>query len=740
MDVASVRLSLSDDLPTAALVMAVVACLATVVLLALELGPRRGQRPWIFVTGVLATLLSTVAVLRPLRVTEVGRRLPARFVVLVDGSHRMTLPALGGAGPKSRKDVAREVVEGLRRDNPGVELDVREFAEGPLSGVGERVDSTSRLTEALDELERSPAGMPPSVVVVSDGRLATPTMEQSEAGAKAFHEGATLHTIAVTDTTPRDRSVRQVLTTEVAVAHQPLRLDVEVGCVPSVLCDGTEVVVSELLEGRPAELLGRGQLGGEGELRRLTVELTLDRAGERLIEVRASGAADEIADNDARILPISVRRDRTRILHVAGRPSYDVRALRSFLEGDASIDLVSFFILRTQRDDVSANEDEIALIPFPVEELFTEHLPSFDAVVLQDIDAVAYGLDDYLEPLAEYVRRGGGLVMVGGPTGFSAGGYARTPIEEVLPVTLPSPDEAVDEAPVTPAYTASGRAAPALGRLRRLVGDTLPRMSGSNVLGPARPGAQVLWQHDRRVTQTPEGRAGMPLLVLGEVADGRSVALAVNGTYHLGFGSLGVRTGGEGHRALWEGLLGWLMRDPRYESAQLAADGPCIAGRPLQLSLSTLPTPARDVRLEISPLSSGGAVAKPALVEPPSSTPGDEPRVRHAFRVTDLTPGGHAARAFVSGTAPSRLLVPCEVGGAAWADSRPDQERLARIAAATGGVSRKATDELTLPQPERPFLTSERHSRPILPAWAWSTLASVALGVHWLVRRRGGLV
>lgn len=740
MDAASARLSLSDDLPTAVLVVAVMALVATVVLLAVELGPRRGRRPWIVVTGMLAAVFSTLAVLRPLHVTEVGRRLPARFVVLVDGSHRMTLPAQeAGAGP-SRKEVARGVLDRLRRDNPGVELEVREFAEGPLSGLGARVDSSSRLTEALSELARAPAGTPPRIVVVSDGRLASPTPEQAETAGAGLVEGALVHTIAVTERTPRDRSVRQVLTTEVAVAHQPLRLEVEVGCVPSTLCDDSEVVVHELLEGRPAEVLARGALGGEGELRRLALEFTLERAGKRLIEVRVSGEPDEIVDNDARLVPIGVRRDRTRILHVAGRPTYDVRALRGFLEGDASIDLVSFFILRTQRDDVGAEEEEIALIPFPVEELFTEHLPSFDAVVLQDIDAVAYRLDDYLEPLADYVRRGGGLVMVGGPTGFSAGGYARTPIEEVLPVTLPHPDDAVDGAPVTPEYTASGRAAPALGRLRRLLGDALPRMAGSNVLGPARPGAQVLWQHDRRQTPTPEGVTGMPLLVLGEVADGRSVALAVNGTYHLGFGSLGVRTAGEGHRALWDGLLGWLMRDPRYESAQLSADGPCIAGLPLQLSLSTLPTSARDIRLEISPLGANPGAAESPLIEPVGGVNSGELAVRHAFRVSGLPAGAHAARAFVGGAAPSRLLVPCEVGGAAWADSRPDPKRLERIAAATGGVARRATDSLALPQPERPFLRSERRSRPLLPPWVWSTLASAALGVHWLVRRRGGLV
>ena len=85
-------------------------------------------------------------------------------------------------------------------------------------------------------------------------------------------------------------------------------------------------------------------------------------------------------------MTFNVARQRVRLLHVAGRPTYDVRSLRRWLKSDESVDLVAFFILRTDEDNPMTSDDsELALIPFPVDELFTEHLPSFDAVVLQDI-------------------------------------------------------------------------------------------------------------------------------------------------------------------------------------------------------------------------------------------------------------------------------------------------------------------------------------------------------------------
>ncbi|MFO0660950.1 MAG: hypothetical protein U0165_14130 [Polyangiaceae bacterium] len=40
--------------------------------------------------------------------------------------------------------------------------------------------------------------------------------------------------------------------------------------------------------------------------------------------------------------------------------------------------------LRSDSDDVNANESELALIKFPVDELFTTELPTFDAVILKD--------------------------------------------------------------------------------------------------------------------------------------------------------------------------------------------------------------------------------------------------------------------------------------------------------------------------------------------------------------------
>jgi hypothetical protein len=430
-----------------------------------------------------------------------------------------------------------------------------------------------------------------------------------------------------------------------------------------------------------------------------------------------------------------VARERVRVLHVAGRPTNDVRALRQWLKSDASVDLVAFFILRTPTDDVKATANELALIPFPVDELFTEHLPSFDAIVLQDFDAQPYGLEKYLPNIQRYVRGGGGLVMVGGQNSFVAGGYAGTPLAAVLPVELDGTAGATgaDTSPFVPDWTPEGRAAPLLSLLRDVVGDTLPQMPGANVLGDVLPGGVALWSHPTRTTKTG---AKMPVLAVGEEGDGRTIALGVDGAWLLEFSQLGANTAGRGHGALWDGLLGWLMRDPRFEPAQIEVAGGCTAGLPSTVRARLLPGPeggpAQTVALDVTRIDAPQAPVHVERTRAPDATTVDLP-------LPALAPGGYTARLRVAGGATTRHDFACESGGDEWADSRPDPKRLERLASATGGSFASVEDAGRLPLPKPTVVSAERHVTPVAPPWAWTLAATVLLGVHWVARRRSGL-
>lgn len=707
-------------------------------LLLLEVRARRAPLA-VLLSGLLTALLVAAAVLRPTLVTTRGTDLFPKVVVLLDRSWRMGLKT----GEQTREQVSLDALRDLRRHLKQARLDVLGFGEGPATPFSEAEapqsarPSDSDLTSALRALAEAAGERPKAIVVVSDGRLSSPGEAAKPEQLRALGErlGAPIHTVRVAETAPPDASIRRAATSGTAVAHQKLALQLTVGCSGGLKCDELPLSVEELLHGEPPMLLAQGSAKVNDGLATVELPFTLDRAGRRLVRVRLHAPeGDRVPENNTRILTFDVTRERVRVLHVAGRPTYDVRALRMWLKADESIDLIAFFILRTNSDSAQvSDESELSLIPFPVDELFTEHLPSFDAVVLQDIDAVEYKLERHLPSLARYVRAGGGLIMVGGPSAFMGGGYAGSPLADVLPAALPQQGPPFDTAPFEPRVTEAGRSAPALRGVRELLGDRLPPMQGANTLGPLRPGAIVLWEHpERRAGQTP-----MPLLSLGESGDGRSIALAVDGTHLLEWSELGERGAGRAYSALWEGLVGWLMRDPRYESARLDLTRECRAGTPVELTITRLPGAAVDVTVALEELGS--------VVDPDHPISGKKLRMEANVETAtvplgSLTEGGYTATVRLGNAPPTRFDFACERGGPAFADSRPDPELLERLAQQTGGVSLAARDVASLKAPPSTRVASQRLVAPLLTPWIWALLAAAGIGAHWYVRRRAGLI
>lgn len=748
------RLAVNGDLPFWAVVVACVLALASLaVLLAYELRQRERGGPLIVATGIVAVAALLAAVVRPVRIAARESVIGAKVIVLSDVSRSMALPQNGKSPRSETRDTA---VAEIAKKAKEARLHVLGFGDGaafPLAAKpGEAASRESNaprsdLTAALRALASSAEERPQAIVVVSDGRLDDPGEDASKEQLQALGRDlkVPIHTVATTSTSPADASVRRVSAAGAAVAHVPLPLKVEVGCAGGLSCDELTVTARELREDGPPALLATGLSHLKDGKGTVDLAVTLDRAGARILEIAITPpSGDTVPENDRRLLTFNVARERVRVLHVAGRPTSDVRALRQWLKSDASVDVVAFFILRTQSDTPNARQEDLSLIPFPVDELFTEHLPSFDAVVLQDFDAQPYGLERHLPQLARYVKTGGGLIMVGGQNSFVAGGYANTPLAEVLPVTLDgSPGAtAADVANVVPAWTDDGRAAPLLSPLHDVVGEELPQMPGSNVLGDVRPGGLVLWSHPTRTTKSG---SPMPILAIGDQGDGRSIALGIDGAWELEFSQLGARTSGRGYGALWDGLLGWLMRDPRFEPGQLELVAPCVADTPTKLRVR-LPSggtargadpdaKSKEMIVELRRLDKQDVA--PIRVEVPKRAAGSTSAVEVAL--PPLAAGGYTARLKLGAGPTTRRDFACESGGDEWADSRPDRERLRALATATGGSFHDATDDLTLPLPKPAVVSAERHVVPLAPSWAWSLAAAIALGVHWFARRRSGL-
>ena len=184
-----------------------------------------------------------------------------------------------------------------------------------------------------------------------------------------------------------------------------------------------------------------------------------------------------------------------------------------------------------------------------------EELSRFDVVMFSDVGANTLNLPmnvfinlqpqpNRLRMVKDYVAQGGAFVMIGGSLTFQGiqarGAYKRTPIEEILPVTLLEGDDRMEMSEGITAEIVS----PEHPVLRGVPGEW-PQLLGYNKLLP-REGAEV-----------PVVVNGDPLIALGSYGAGRTCAFATDCAPH--WAPVAFCTW-EGYLRLWGNLLDWLTQ------------------------------------------------------------------------------------------------------------------------------------------------------------------------------------
>ncbi|MBK9035988.1 MAG: hypothetical protein IPL61_32860 [Myxococcales bacterium] len=704
-----------------------------------------------------AAVIALVVFLEPaIELRQVARE-PNRVAILVDDSRSMALHDRAGGPTRTERvrallDASTDALAAWRKDH---QLDVYTFSDvvapTSLEGVA-RTPATgeaSLLRKALEAIRarydgRDLAGM----VVLSDG-AATGEFSEGEGVMGDFLRSldTRVHTVWTARPGLRDVAVQRVLADEFAFVRTVVRLE---AVIRSTGYPARRVQVSLAADGK-VERQKWVDLPADGTAT-VTFEVTPPRVGRYLYEIAVPVAGDEAVDaNNTRAFVVRVIRDKIRVLQVAGAPAWDVRALRAMLEDNPNVDLISFFILRTQDDIALVPNDEMSLIPFPTRELFEEQLPSFDVIVLQNFEFLPYGIGDYLDNIRSYVEGGGGLAMLGGDMSFSSGGYHGTPVAAALPVELAEPwgaGDLIDTARFAPELTDAGKTHPVTA-LRYATADNvaawkaLPELEGVNRVLGAKPDATVLAVHPR--LRTARG-APMPVIVAGDYGQGRTLAITTDSLWRYGFVAAG-RPGDDGraYGKLWENAIRWLIQDPDLRNLHIDSDAVEYAPR------ATVRLTARLLGRDYQPLAKGKVAvtwkrgADPATATPvgaTSITVGDDGTGTYDLR--GLAPGAYRieATAEVSGrviTAGDIFLVrdtsveldePAGVPGT-----------LEKIALATGGRALGPVDSLPavlnfdLPRVVRVDQRAdvELWSRPGLLA-----LALLLLGLEWLLRQRSG--
>ncbi|HTB46304.1 MAG TPA: hypothetical protein VK741_21965, partial [Acetobacteraceae bacterium] len=265
--------------------------------------------------------------------------------------------------------------------------------------------------------------------------------------------------------------------------------------------------------------------------------------------------------NNRAVVEINGVRDRLRVLLISGEPHPGERTWRRLLKADPSVDLVHFTILRPPEKDDLTPLNELALIAFPVRELFLDKIGEFDLIILDRFQNRGLLPLPYLANIAEHVRDGGALLLSVGPEFSGPASLAATPLGSVLP-GAPAPFNAVVDGRFRPRVTDLGQRHPVTEGLAGANPPDDPNGSPSwgswyRHIDPSDVQGEVLMQ-------APDGD---PLLILNRVGKGRTALLLSDQIWLWSRG----HEGGGPQAELLRRVAHWLMQEPALEENALTA-------------------------------------------------------------------------------------------------------------------------------------------------------------------------
>jgi len=712
---------------------------------AITLTPRRR---WALVSlRAFTLLLLVVFLLRPVRLLPPKNPRNQPLPILVDVSRSMNLAEASG---KRRIDRATDIL--TRQVLPAVSArfqpEILTFGESLTPGSPTTLTATARrsdLSGALRALrERYRGRSLPGIVVLSDGG----DTSGQDAASEVESGGAPIFTIGIGDFEPqRDREVLALTAGDPNVENALVDLSVSavsrgLGTAPlrlRVLANGQPVdarTITPQADGSPIQE---------------TFLVAPDRTSPTLFTVEIPEDGDEaVPENNRRSVLVSPPGRTRRLLFVEGGPGFEHSFIKRAWGKDSSLEVDA--AVRKGKNDLGQNTFYLQAPPSRGPALLSgfprdrRALFAYDALILGNVEG-DFLTRDQLALVTDFVaERGGGLLLFGALS-FARGGFIGTALENALPLELSDRRGGLARTSMQTGGASSAMYRIALTRegethpLMRLGLDreetrrrwsAVPPLASTAMLGPPRPGAQVL-----AVTGTPNGGRS-PLVAVQRYGRGRSMIFAGEATWRW---RMGLPSDDRTHEVFWRQVARWLSTDAP-DPVSITETGPAMPGDVLKLDTLVLDadfTAVSDAVIRMRVKLPGGASRdfSPTLVDAASGLYRTFLHLDQGgvYRLTAEARRGTA----VLGSSDRWVLV----GGAdlEMADPRLNEDVLTRLAAASGGRYLREADltglsallkasNADLPPPDQQDL------------WNTFWMLGVIIGLlstEWVLRRRWGM-
>lgn len=548
--------------------------------------------------GVVALLL--FCLFRPALILKAAVPQQNFLGILIDDSRSMTIADRDG---KPRTDFVQQQLS--QPDSPlraalSQRFVLRFFR---FSSSADRLAATAdlkyagtatHLGQALERARDELSGLPlAGLVMVTDGAdTSDASLDEPLASLKArsipvFPIGVGQEHFA------RDIQITRVETPRTTLKGTSLAVDV---VITQTGYDGQTVPLQVEDEGRIVSSQNI-VLPPSGQSTTVRVNFAAGDAGPRLFRFRIEPQADEqVTQNNTRDALVEVSDRKERVLYMEGEPRFEAKFVRRAVEDDANLQVT--ILQRTAEDkflrlDVGSADELVGGFPKTREELF-----AYRAIILGSVEAASFS-PDQLRMLADFVsKRGGGLLMLGGRRAFAEGGWAGTPVGEVLPVEFDSGGPRNNNtAPfftqISVQPTRAGLTFPVTQLADTEKGSTakwseLPPVSAVNPIRLVKPGATTL------LTGTTTGRETQVVLAYQRYGRGKALAFPIQDSWMWKMDARMAVTDTT-HATFWRRLVRWLVDAvPEPVSITTAVDR-VEPGEPMRLTAAVVDKAFADV-------------------------------------------------------------------------------------------------------------------------------------------------
>jgi hypothetical protein len=387
----------------------------------------RPVRMLLMALRIAALLCLVLFLIDPRAIKRGTREEPARVVLLVDKSASMTLPEQGWEGGRSRFDVARESAGKLAQSlaKRGAQVETLGFDTGAESANSDSLKADGQgtdITRSLDDVARRHEGEHiAAVVALSDGQ------ETERALVRPGLPDLRVFTVGMGDTlAPEDVRVDDAEYSP--VVRVPSRAVIRAGIAASG--PAPKRVHIRLAEGDQTIFEADTSFAEGNASATMNIPVRFEKPGRRemVLTVGTSGK-DMSSANNRRDIVIEGEKARARILVVDLSPGWEVSFLTALAAKDPSVECDLF--VGPQREAPPSGRIHRA-------SEFAAQLASADAVVLASVsDAVL--TPAVTDGIKRFVERGGGLLVLPGPSSLYETPGAWQRLRDILPVTGNAP-------------------------------------------------------------------------------------------------------------------------------------------------------------------------------------------------------------------------------------------------------------------------------------------------------------